>query len=105
MPRPSSSLVAIWMTLLHDPQLRSRPAGSPQHQSCHPVVWRGPESIPAPKWMTETVTLTDEETEDWVATVFVQAGAEPKPRGDPKAFMDFVDLLESLRAIVAKNAA
>ena len=55
--------------------------------------------------MTETVTLTDEETEDWVATVFVQVGAEPRPRGDKEAWKDFVDLLESLRTIVGKNAA
>ena len=77
----------------------------PQHQFCHPVVWRGAAPIPAPKWSTETVSLTEEEWEDWTATALVQIGAEPKPRGDPKAFMDFVELLESLRAIAAKEAA
>ena len=74
-------------------------------QFCHPVVWRGIDPIPSPKWTTETTTLTDEEWEDWVATVFRQVGAEPRPRGDKEAWKDFVDLLESLRAIVAKEAA
>ncbi|WP_336488025.1 hypothetical protein [Methylobacterium nigriterrae] len=41
-----------------------------QDQYVHPVVWRGSGPIPSPKWMTETATLTDEKTEDWVATVF-----------------------------------
>ncbi|WP_336488543.1 hypothetical protein [Methylobacterium nigriterrae] len=55
--------------------------------------------------MTEATTLTAEETEDWVATVFRQAGAEPRPRGDEEAWKDFVDLLEGLRAFVAREAA
>ena len=77
----------------------------PQGQYVHHVIWRGADPIPAPKWTTETVSLTEEEWEDWTATALVQIGAEPKPRGDPKAFEDFVDLLESLRAIVARKAA
>jgi len=73
----------------------------PQDQYAHPVIWRGPDPIPAPKWMTEATTLTAEETEDWVATIFMHAGAEPRPRGDEEAWKDFVDLLEGLRAVVA----
>src|SRR4051794_18679456 len=76
-----------------------------KEQSYFPVVWRGAGPISAPKWTTETATLTDEETQDWVATVFVQAGAEPRPRGDEEAWKDFVDLLEGLRAVVAREAA
>ena len=76
-----------------------------QDQYAQSVIWRGHAPIPAPKWTTETTTLTDEEWEDWTATALVQIGAEPKPRGDPEAFMDFVDLLESLKAIVTKSTA
>ncbi|GJE45047.1 hypothetical protein [Methylobacterium soli] len=76
----------------------------PQGQYGHCVIWRGPGPIPAPKWTTETTSLTKEEWEDWTATALVQIGAEPKPRGDPKAFEDFVDLLEVLRAAVKEAA-
>ena len=90
---------------LDDAAARSEAGRVPQSQYAHHVIWRGIDPIPAPKWTTETVSLTEEEWEDWTATALVQIGAEPKPRGDPEAFMDFVDLLESLRTIVGKNAA
>ena len=76
----------------------------PEGQYAHAVIWRGADPIPAPKWTTETTSLTEEEWEDWTATAVVLIGAEPKPRGDPKAFEEFVDLLEGLRAAVKEAA-
>ena len=50
-----------------------------EDQYAYPVVWRGADSIPAPKWTTKTDHVTDEAMQDWIATVCTQVGIEPRP--------------------------
>ena len=70
----------------------------------YPVIWRGDDPVPPARWAKPS-DLTPEENEDWVATLMLIVGGEPRPRGDVQWPLHLPVIMDAIRAEIDQRAA
>ncbi|KAB1068185.1 hypothetical protein [Methylobacterium planeticum] len=79
-------------------------AGRARPSQGFPVIWRGDDPVPPPRWAKGS-DLTPEENEDWVATMVLMVGGEPHERGDKGWPLDLHIIIDGLKAEIERRAA